>query len=528
MSSLDTQAIPLSRRSSVSRRGGALVLCAGMSLLQACGDGDERPVIWPPDEVSPSVAMDVLPGTYPNRLDVSSTELVEVAVLGSEAFDAKQLDARASQLGDASGKNWVGAKEARPAKDVDGDGRLDALLVFSVAELTQKQVLTPESSTVRLRARTKQKGNFVGRDGLADSKAPQVVLPAPKGPHAVGTFERAWTDTGRDEVFTTAAGDKREVLVRVWYPASVPSGAQPAPYFLQLHEAEFLAESLELPSPAFGFVYSHSYQDAAMVSGSERHPVVLFSPGYGMSRILYSAVAEELASRGYVVAAMAHTYSAPVAFPDGRKLPQTVQVTLEDEALNRKIQDAWTADARFVLDQLTAVNANDPKGRLTGRLDLERVGMFGHSFGGSTSAEACRVDARFKAGINMDGTFFGQPAAGATVPFFMLAAGREEKDPSWETFSQNLKGPGYWARVEGAQHANFGDIQLLMPLVRAYAPDFDPASIDLGPIEGARGYTLSSVYPLAFFDKHLRGLSTPLLNGNSSDYPEVDLTVYPR
>lgn len=527
MSSRGISAIPLSRLLSFPRKGAALVLCVGMSLLQACGDDDERPVIWPPDENSPAVAMDVLPGTYPNRLDVAATELLEVAVLGSEAFDAKLIDAHASQLGDSLGKVWVGAKEARPAKDVDGDGRLDAILAFPVAELTQRKVLTADSSMVRLRARTNQKANFVGRDSLSDSRAPKAVLPAPKGPYKVGTFERAWTDTSRDEIFTEAAGDKREVMVRVWYPASVPAGAQPAPYFLQLHEAEFIADSLELPTAAFGLIFTNSFQDAAMVQGRERFPVVLFSPGYGMSRTLYSAVAEELASQGYVVAAMAHTYSAAVAFPDGRKLPQTVQVA-EDEALNRKIQDAWTADARFVLDQLTALNTNDPQGRLTGRLDLERVGMFGHSFGGSTSGEACRVDARFKAGINMDGTFFGQPAAGATVPFLMLGAGRDDDDPSWVTFSQNLKGAGYWARIAGAGHANFGDVQLLLPFVRALAPDFDPASVDLGPIDGARGFVVSSVYPLAFFDKHLRAKPSPLLNGNSPDFPEVNLTVYAR
>ncbi|WP_405394025.1 hypothetical protein [Streptomyces gougerotii] len=95
-------------------------------------------------------------------------------------------------------------------------------------------------------------------------------------------------------------------------------------------------------------------------------------------------------------------------FPGGRVEFQEPMSGTEDL---KKVVETRVRDIRFVLDQLALVRRGPgpdarrglPKG-LDKALDLERVGMYGHSGGGATAAETMRVDRRIDAGVNMDGT----------------------------------------------------------------------------------------------------------------------------
>lgn len=101
-----------------------------------------------------------------------------------------------------------------------------------------------------------------------------------------------------------------------------------------------------------------------------------------------------------------------VVFPDGRvmrRLPENnSELCLErtgqeqDRCANRLLT-AWTADIAFVLDPLAKLNISDASGRFTGRRDMTRVGVFGHSLGGAAAAQFCSEDSRCKAAIDVDG-----------------------------------------------------------------------------------------------------------------------------
>src|SRR5947208_7754901 len=81
----------------------------------------------------------------------------------------------------------------------------------------------------------------------------------------------------------------------------------------------------------------------------------------------------------------------------------------------------WTSDTAFVVTQLGHLNAADPSGKFTGRLDMQRLGMFGHSFGGATALQFCHDDRRCKAGMDIDGMPFGNVVQeGAAQPFLFL------------------------------------------------------------------------------------------------------------
>ena len=127
------------------------------------------------------------------------------------------------------------------------------------------------------------------------------------------------------------------------------------------------------------------------VSTSPRHPVVLFCPSWTGRKNQNTVQAEELASHGFVVVGIDHPYAtALTVFPDGRAIAGALGGFLDcstDESLAASLRVAdeqlrlRLADARFVLDELERLDRDDPGGLFTGRLDLGRVGIFGHSFG---------------------------------------------------------------------------------------------------------------------------------------------------
>jgi dienelactone hydrolase len=169
-----------------------------------------------------------------------------------------------------------------------------------------------------------------------------------------------------------------------------------------------------------------------------RYPVIVFSPGMGFLPIWYVPELEELASHGYVVVSISHPYSTRVTvFPDGRivhsideagsrALSEATAKATSDAAFDPvvdRIGSVWVADVRFVLDQMEQFNASDTL--FANRLDLTRVGIFGHSFGGGVAAEAMYEDDRFDAAINMDGTLFGEVATnGIARPVMLMLSER--------------------------------------------------------------------------------------------------------
>jgi predicted dienelactone hydrolase len=215
----------------------------------------------------------------------------------------------------------------------------------------------------------------------------------------------------------------------------------------------------DLPTDLFSFP-THSFQDPPVLPGVRR-PVVLFSHGLGFTAALNTALHEELASRGYIVAGIDHTFDGPVEFPDGRVEVQPPGLPIDD-----LLHEVRAADLRFVVDQLTALAAGHnpdaehrllPRG-LGGILDLTRVGAFGHSLGGPTVIRAMDRDRRIAAGAALDGTLRGP--VGFERPFLMMGNQHERRveDPDWAAFYDQLRGPRLHLVIDGARHPDLTDI----------------------------------------------------------------------
>jgi predicted dienelactone hydrolase len=231
-----------------------------------------------------------------------------------------------------------------------------------------------------------------------------------------------------------------------------------------------------------------------------------------------------MASHGYVVASVSHTHDTYLEFPDGRFVASSRAPGLPSPSRMAELDAhirVWVDDVRFVADELGRLNASDA--RWAGRLDLERLGVFGHSYGGATAIEAAALDTRFRAAAHMDGILVsGARASGGRAlrqpALFVLhdAPMFGGFDPSLGNTWDKLAGPGYAARVHGAEHLNFTEAGIL-------ASFFGTTSPLVGSIEPVRALRVAEAYLLAFFDRHLVGYDAPLLDGPSADFPEVEL-----
>ncbi len=141
-------------------------------------------------------------------------------------------------------------------------------------------------------------------------------LPDPTGPYAVGRRTFHWTDTNREELSTAAPGDRRQLVAYAWYPV-LGRRSMAVPY---LPDAERMVEQLPRDSRDAVVRLTLNVADGPL-PGSGRFPVVIFSPGAGVKALLYTSLQQELASHGFVVAALEHPYDVPVVvLPGGTEI----------------------------------------------------------------------------------------------------------------------------------------------------------------------------------------------------------------
>ncbi|MBF4998094.1 hypothetical protein IRT45_13125 [Nocardia sp. BSTN01] len=312
--------------------------------------------------------------------------------------------------------------------------------------------------------------------GRAEPVPPQpvpvvVTLPEPTGPDAIGVTDLHLVDASREDPYIP--GRARELMISIWYPATDVAGVPVRPW-LAPDLARMYIQSLAyygIPSAASSTLApGHGHVDApADVSGGGR-PMLLFSPGMGMPGELSSAQVEDLASHGFVVVTLGHTYETfATRFPDGR-VEKSVLPPAPDRDKSA-VQAAAAvpirlADTRFVLDRLADMAAGSdpdadrhplPQG-LARILDVSKVGMFGHSLGGATTAQAMHDDRRIAAGANLDGTLSGSAVTdGLDRPFLLVGAGDDARDadPGWRQFRADGHGPQPRFRMNGSQHLSF-------------------------------------------------------------------------
>jgi predicted dienelactone hydrolase len=370
----------------------------------------------------------------------------------------------------------------------------------------------------------------------------EVTLPPPTGPFAVGRALYDWADDAHSDTLAPVEGTKRELLVWIWYPAKGQSGAAVDEYVPRSVRASAgrpeVAPIFRLLTRDLSKVHGHSLRNPDVSPQQRSYPVVIMRAGASAGVMNYSTLAEDLASHGYVVVGFDAPYrTALVVFPDGRAIARTPENNPElvsGEELTRranKLLAAWTADIAFVLDRLSRLNASYPSGKFTGRLDMTRVGVFGHSFGGATAAQFCSQDTRCKAGIDVDGSLHGSVIrAGIDKPFLFLLSDHGDFSADAETRRIKADIQSVYDRlpvdgrlriaIRGANHFTFSDDGALLKsrVMRGVLRILGGLGID-----GRRQLVVTAYCVRSFFDAYLKGAGGSRPNMSSPLYPEIQV-----
>jgi dienelactone hydrolase len=320
-------------------------------------------------------------------------------------------------------------------------------------------------------------------------------------------------DVTRDDPFL-GNGTKRELAIRFWYPASRNEGCRPAVYTAPAVWS-YLSQLAAIPLPE---VRTNSCLAAPIADGI--YPVVVFTPGYTGTFTDYTFIFEDLASRGYVVASVDHTYEATaVEFSDGRFVKSVVGShadntwRLDDQALTFAVA-VRLGDLKFVVNELERLNA-EAGGPFAGRLDTAHTAVAGHSLGGLTALLAVEQEERFRAGIIIDGDFPDALAKAIKTPVLLMTAEREQWSDDERRLWGQLRGARLAVNLRGAEHLTPSDaVWLAKDAVKTGA---------MGPDK-----TIAAIrsYIAAFLDTTLRGRPWDrLLSGPSANYPEVTVAV---
>lgn len=343
---------------------------------------------------------------------------------------------------------------------------------------------------------------------MSEDQEAASTLPKPMGANPVGRISFCLVGSPQKDVPEGQKKDpKREFTVQVWYPAEARAGAEgkPAPWLppdsLPAEEKGFLAMRLrQSKDPAANdipkvlrTVVVHAREEVPLAAAPEKLPVLVFSAGSQTLPSTYSFLVEDLASRGFVVAGY-----GPTVMGHG----------------------TWKGDLTQVLDQLEAWNKTQGH-KFFGRLGLDRIGAFGHSFGASAVLSVAAADKRVKAIVLIDGT--GQPEETRAIPTLVLSSEgaafaqshpgvAHEKAKARRQIMQRAK-PGIEITLLGAEHLSFTD----MAVINAFCM----------PGDGKAFTDTTRAVVGEFFGEYLLGKHSNLIEKGSAKYPLAKIETLP-
>ena len=383
---------------------------------------------------------------------------------------------------------------------------------------------------------------------------PVFTLPEPTGPYSVGTQIFRFIDKSRLDTRFADPEDHRQISIQAWYPSERVATAKTIPY-LTRDAAVCWANSWGIqPSfllTHFPLVKTNSYLNVEPMMSAGPFPVVLFSPSGSIS--INTSLFEELASHGYVVLSIGHPHWFPYLLDETAQAVCSesedpyYEMLWREESLDaaNEVKEAltiarWPEEKMALQKELNAImplevedvrwwaedydsaireieEMNRGSGLLAGVFDLDRVGVMGFSKGGAAAGLFCASDLRCRAGGNLGGFMLGEIVERRiTQPFLFMEhveAWCEECLPVNEHVFMNSESTAYMVRIRNAKHYNFTDLSLAGPFMQLVGLN--------GSIDGREFVKIQNEYVLAFFNKHLRNVDTPLLGDSALDNGQV-------
>ncbi len=359
-------------------------------------------------------------------------------------------------------------------------------------------------------------------------------MPTPTGKLDIGSRD-IYIKTDRPETITKKEGDKRELMVKVWYPAQIEN--ENTEKYLDNGNRLGFAAKYGLPGwimDHLDLVKTNTYKNPEVAKG--KFPVLIFSHWHYSMAFGYYALIEEIVSQGYIVLNLNHTYeSTGSVFPSGKiKLYNTTYDSLNNDqqmaemawnatqefnqsenaeeeykAIKNLLQDyiaaksikRWSKDISSVIDYL---ESEDEFSFLNNHILNSNIGVFGHSHGGAAAGQVLIEDERVKAAINMDGTQWGSMVERRLdKPFAYISSEWPAEQPNFNkhAFRNKSSADFYNIEIESTGHSNFMDIPLMVNL---------SAVNEAGKIDPLKAYKATNSMVIKFFNKYLKNESNDI------------------
>lgn len=353
---------------------------------------------------------------------------------------------------------------------------------------------------------------------------PMYSLPLTNGDYLIGTESFVINDETRLELYSEDENDFRKTKIQMWYPAETIDGYEQAPWLEDgLVVARALSKDTGLPSFVLDHtinIMSNSYFNAPISHTLENYPVVILSHGWRGFRNLHTDYAEELASLGYIVVGIDHSYGSLATVFDSDDITYLNLDALPDRASTDDFIDyanqlvlTYASDITATLDYLEDMNDGSLTSRFNGKLDLSKIGLLGHSTGGGADVAVALDDDRIDAVIGLDA--WVEPISeneinqGLNMPSMFLRSG------SWETGENNINllslidqsaYPSELYQIDGITHYDFAMVYMYSPLVKTIGFS--------GSVESRYLVTIIKSMISDFFDENLKGDTNSQIDSN--------------
>ncbi|GAA5809909.1 hypothetical protein MFLAVUS_003324 [Mucor flavus] len=236
-------------------------------------------------------------------------------------------------------------------------------------------------------------------------------FPPLTGRYSVGCHDIEWQN--EQPSCPKAAPEEycKSILMRLYYPASIKKGDHKANWITHADYAKALCDIAKLPaflsnwlSGLASIKKTRFYKDAQVLE--QDFPVIIFSHGLGGNRLIYSSICSDLASHGFIVAAIEHRDgSASLAKGVDDEWIRYDNVPPEvwgfrHHQLRHRVSE--TELCLTALDQIAA-KGKESGPNFKGKLNMKCVVMAGHSFGGATTMLMLNEkNCRFQCGLLFD------------------------------------------------------------------------------------------------------------------------------
>ncbi len=330
----------------------------------------------------------------------------------------------------------------------------------------------------------------------------KIYSPWETGPYPVGSSTIVLVDSSRIDKIT---GSYRTLVTEVWYPA-VDSAASTPHMKLKDYFGQNFQDAIKKLLDEFGISVSFSTMDKELMSHRNvpiregKFPVIIFSHGNGGVRFQSLYLTEFLASHGYIVLAPDHTGNAAITIINGQI------ITYDKDSFFYGMAGDRVMDIEFIIDYLFSVAE---KGSfLSGHMDLQHIGLAGHSFGSFTSISVASRDKRVKAILPQAAP--GLISARFDVPAMFMVAGKDqtvkEEGNNLEKWEFNMNdGPSFFVDFVNAGHFTFSNMCDLVPDFGDGCGEEEKNGKIIKFVDYRYAAKLIDYYAVSFFNYYLKG-----------------------